>query len=150
MRVPPEVLSGAPKWQFPAAMLLAFCIIVAGVFSGIDTRAVATQSNRVTKVQVVVAARKIWTGERFDATNIVLEVRPIESLPEGVFNTLPNVVGKRAGVEIAKGTPVADWLLASVDDAPPPELENEIEPAIDDDIPVTRLDAQAAKEAMKH
>ncbi len=153
MRVPPEVLSTPKKWQLPAVtLLLALSIIAVGIFSGLDTRAVVTQSNRVKKVQIVVAHHRLWPGEVFEKTNLVLEVRDIENVPEGTVRTLEELIGKRAAAEIAEGTPITDWLMASPDEIkplselfPPEPSAPEVSAA---DIPVTILDAEAAKQEL--
>src|SRR5262249_41665756 len=112
MRVPPEVLSAPKKWHLPVVtLLLAVSIIAVGIFSGLDTSALVTQSNRVTKAQVVVASQSLMPGEIFESANVHLEVLPVEQMPEGAVTAISQIVGKRAGAQIPEGMPIAEWLL---------------------------------------
>ncbi len=113
MRVPPETISGPSQWHLPAAMLLlAFTVLAAGFFGGLDGRAIATQSNRITKLQVVVAKRPIDAGSVVEPEDLTLEVRPIESLPEGVFTTFASALGEKAAVDIRAGMPISPQLFS--------------------------------------
>ena len=128
MRVPPEILGAKPKWQLPLVLLsLALTVIATGALSGVDTRAIATQSNRITKLQVVISRRAVELGSTLQAEDLGLEVRPIESLPEGVFTRLDEVVGKISGAPIPEGMPLAAWLLQSSDSDAAPEAVIAIE-----------------------
>ena len=112
MRVPPETISGSPQWHLPAAMLLlAFVVLVAGFFSGFDGRAIATQSNRITKLQVVVTKHAIEAGALLSKDDLTLDVRPIESLPEDVLTITAPAIGLKAAVHIHEGTALTPQFL---------------------------------------
>ena len=127
MRIHPDVLNPKPKWQFPAVLvLLASTVFASAIFSGGNTRAIATQSNKITKLQVVVAKSVLKVGEAIDRESLRLEVRPIESLPEGVFTKFEDVVGKSAAIELRPGTALADFAVARRNQEPVLEVPIEV------------------------
>jgi hypothetical protein len=153
MRVHPDVLKPKPRWPlFVVSLLLMTTILASGMLSFSSNRAVATQSNRITKLEVVIAKAHLLPGAVISAADIGLEVRPIESVPEGVFLKREDVIGKTLGVEVRHGTPLARLSLAS-NPLPQPELEHEALPVagpaaaeVIGDTPLRQADVQPQQE----
>ena len=117
MRVPPEVLSGATRWQFPVTtLLLAMTVIVTGLVSGFDPTAVATQSNKLSKRQVIVARRTMNVGDLIEQKDLALSVLPVENVPDEAFTSVADATGWRAGAYIPEGMPISSWLLSDDDE----------------------------------
>lgn len=113
MRVPPEVLSGSTHWQFPlTTLLLAMTVIVTGLVSGFDPTAGATQSNKVSKRQVIVARRTMNVGDLIEQKDLTLSVLPVESVPVEAFTSVVDATGWRAGTYIPEGMPLSAGLLS--------------------------------------
>lgn len=144
MRVPPDILAAKPKWQLPAVLLmLALTVFATGALTGSENRAIATQSNRITKLQVVVARASIDSGATLSAADIALEVRPIESLPEGVLTRVEEVLGKTSVASIPEGMPLAAWLFEGPERAAAPSTEPEV--ATEPELIVPRVETPTVK-----
>ncbi|MFN8390970.1 MAG: SAF domain-containing protein [Bdellovibrionota bacterium] len=118
MRVHPDLLGSKPKWQLPAVLgLLASTIFVSGLLSDGNSRAVATQSNRISTLEVVTVRNSLVAGQIIQPDDVMLEIRPIETVPEGAFTKVEDLIGKRAGVPLRAGSLIAKLSLAA--DAPP-------------------------------
>lgn len=112
MRIHPDVLSGKRKWQFPAALfLLALTVFAFGFFSVKDNRAVATQSNQITKLQIVVLKTNLQAGHELLKEDLGLEVRSIESIPEGALTQVEEGIGKYLAGNVHAGTVIAAAML---------------------------------------
>lgn len=96
MRVPPELVGRRPLWHLPAAVaVLTTAVLLAGVFVNSDANhAVATQSNRISKLQIVVARNPMEPDHLITAADLSLDVRPIAGLPEGAITRPEDLIGK--------------------------------------------------------
>jgi len=112
MRVPPEVISGSVRWQFPlTTLLLSLTVVVGGLVSGFDPTALAIQSNKVSKLQVIVANRNLEVGEMIEKQDLSLTLLPVERVPAETFTSTEEVVGNKVGTHVPPGMPIGAWLL---------------------------------------
>src|SRR5262245_8094115 len=108
MRVPPDLVGRRPAWHLPAALIvLTMAVLVAGISVSTDeNRAVATQSNRITKLQVVFTRYPLIPGKVITAADLILQFRPIESLPEGAITRPEEIIGKVSQAIMPEGAVV--------------------------------------------
>lgn len=104
------------------AIVLAGLVLVATVVAlafpqRVGTAAIAVQSNRITKQQVVVAAATLPAGHTLTASDVRIELRAIDAIPPHSAFAVDEVIGKRLAAELAPG---ASLLLANLKEVPPP------------------------------
>ena len=90
-------------------MLAAIVLgLVAAVFARnwMKSRIEAVETEKRSGVQVVVATTEIAFGERITADSVKTIGWPRDSIPDGVFHTIPDVVGKIANQKIVSGEAV--------------------------------------------
>lgn len=113
MRVHPSILAPkASKWQFTIAFCLLAFLLLINVLRGPREVVVADSSQTDKKIEVVVAQKTIQVGEPLDTAALILEQRPINTLPSDVITSFDAVKNKVAAGPIPAGYALAQTLLA--------------------------------------
>ncbi len=129
MRVPPELVGRRPVWHLPVAIaMLTIAILSAGIVTSSDlNHALATQSNRITKLQIVVARNSMPLGHLITAADLTLDVRPITGLPEGAITRPEELIGKLTHLPLRDHEVLTSAAVSepspSATEAAPPTLE---------------------------
>ena len=119
------------KWQFPAAFVLLLVLLVATIIRGPQEVVVAKPvAPKIKRISVVVVKKPIKAGDRLDRANLVMEQRPVNTVPADVVTAFSALKGKVAAGPIPAGYPLAQALL--VDPKPVEVASNEAEePEVD-------------------
>jgi len=113
MRVHPSSISSSfSKWQIPIAIVLLVILLLVVAFRGPKQKIVTQAAPTEKKVQVVVARAKIEAGQPLEKADVVLEQRPMSTLPADAITALDTLKNKVAAGPIPAGYPLAMALLA--------------------------------------
>ena len=133
MRVHPSILAPRiAKWHY-AVIGVLFLLLVVSFFGGSKEKQVVvhkTEKAAVKKVEVIVAVEPVEAGQPLENANLVLEQRPVHTLPADAVTTFDMIKNKIAAGPIPAGYPLASALLAE-----PVATLTIDESAIADDIP---------------
>ncbi len=111
MRVHPTILAPkSAKWHFPAAFALLFFLLILNLMRGPREEVVAEKPEEKL-IEVVVAQQSIETGQPLETATLVLERRPVNTLPSDAITSFEQIKDKVAAGPIPAGYPLAIALL---------------------------------------
>lgn len=132
MRVHPSIFSQKGRqWQYPAAVGLLLFLLILNLWRGPkQTVNAATQAAPLEKkIEVLVVREALQPGQPLEKAKIVLERRPVNTLPSDAVTTFDALKGKVAAGPIPAGYPLAAALLADpVAVVPVSEKQKELKP----------------------
>lgn len=115
MRVHPSIFSQKGKqWQYPAAVALLLFLLILNLWRGPkQTVNASSQNNPVEKrIEVLVVREAVQPGQPLEKARVVLERRPVNTLPSDAVTTFDAIKGKVAAGPIPAGYPLALALMA--------------------------------------
>ena len=114
MRVHPSILApkSASKWQFPLAFALLIFLLVINLTRGPQKPVEAAQRPIERRIEVVVAQASVEAGQPLEKASLVLEQRPVNTLPADAITNFEVLRNKVAAGPIPAGYPLAMALLA--------------------------------------
>lgn len=123
MRVHPSVL--APrinKWQLPIAGVVGLILLIGFFSSGSKSEPAKPVEKRI---DVVVVKEAVQPGQPIDKANLVLEQRPVSTLPSDVVTSFEAVTNKVAAGPIPARYPLSTAFLADPVTVSAPENNDE-------------------------
>lgn len=103
----------AQRWQYPVAIgLVLLLLVVTAVRSRAPVAPVQPQQPAVKMIDVVVSTKPIEAGQPFDKGSLVIEQRPVNSLPSDVITSFEILNDKVSAGPIPAGYPLSRAFLA--------------------------------------
>jgi len=117
---PTEFKSYGSRWQGAVAILLLLVILGMSLFRGSGTSADAALQSVAMK-DVVVVRNFIATGTPIVRDDLLVESRPVSTLPADVVTTVADFEGRVAAGPIPAGIPLSKTMLSRPEDLVQPE-----------------------------
>jgi len=147
MRIHPgQITPGLSKWQLPLAGGLLLLLLIVMAFRGSKETTIVQQPVMEKRLDVVVAQARIEAGQPLENAKLVMEQRPVSTLPADAITSLQVLKGKVAAGPIPAGYPLAMALLADPVVVLP--VENKPEPEVMPEDPVDTLLRQIESETV--